>query len=517
MIQKMTGCLMMVFVGFVLLLCAGLFAGNGDGDKAEVQAPAVVNAVPKSPRRVSVVTTPTEDDATPSQQETAESARIAVASEIPGDLSWTAETLTDEPGVKRSIQIRLGRRANYDTLRSIAAIVKSRERANYDRTFISYLLPDQEPGQGHYATAHYEPELKVRVRGLTLENADATLLTALRESKMSDFAETVGWWWADEPGGGIEVISQRHDGFSLDLFHGDGGGRRTLPLSLDKLKSKPRFSFAGKARSDNYEATRWTIEDGGDLLLAENWETYARRSPVRRSDLGSYLERHPEQGQLVEKVIDQFPVEAQARPQGAEIVTAFRNRRHAAKLATAEKQKQIETTLERSRDLSDREVRNVLAKIVSLESANRRVEYLNELSRIRPTDQDIGDAARAARIEQLKDSLETAISPEDRLRALKVLLNAEPEVSRWDTEYRIAREEKRRRLELEEWRAQRRAKEKGRSWAWWKSASKFSRLGRIRQVASSEEEVAYVYGFVDNWAKKSDPLIELDEASSLWG
>ena len=370
-----------------------------------------------------------------------------VSSAIPADLAWTAATIADEPGVKRSVQVRLGRRIDLQTLRAIAATIKSEERSNYDQTFISYFLPYQETGQGNYATTHYTPELEVRAFGLTLEKADATLLTTLRDGPA--FADVVGWWWADEPDGGIEVISQRDGGFFINFFYGDGSGSAPLPLKLDRLKSRPRFSYTGDEKRDTYGEVRWTIDDSGELHLAESWDTYARRPPILRSDIKVLSARHPEHGELIGKAAPYFLDVAGVRPQGAEIVARFRKQREAAELAAAEEQKAIKALLANSRDLSDSDVEEVFAKIASLESTSRRIEYLNELQRIRPTNQSIRDAARAARIEQAKQSLETALSVEDRLSVLKLLAAVEPRTPRWQEERKAALQEHGQKLRAE--------------------------------------------------------------------
>ena len=63
---------------------------------------------------------------------------------------------------KRSMDVRIERRATEEELRAIAAKLKARDRRSYNRTFISYYLPGMKPGSGHWASTHYEGD-KVQV------------------------------------------------------------------------------------------------------------------------------------------------------------------------------------------------------------------------------------------------------------------------------------------------------------------------------------------------------------------
>lgn len=77
-----------------------------------------------------------------------------------------------EPGVKRSLDVRLEHRVSEETLRAIALELKSQELHNYDRTFITYYLPGMTVGSGAWATSHFDPDLKVKILGLTIEGAE---------------------------------------------------------------------------------------------------------------------------------------------------------------------------------------------------------------------------------------------------------------------------------------------------------------------------------------------------------
>lgn len=74
------------------------------------------------------------------------------------------------PGARR-INVRLEHRVSEETLRAIALELKSQEPRNYDRIFIAYYLPGMTVGSGAWATSHFDPDLKVEIRGSTIEEA----------------------------------------------------------------------------------------------------------------------------------------------------------------------------------------------------------------------------------------------------------------------------------------------------------------------------------------------------------
>ena len=420
MIQKAIGCFTLIAGAFLLLLCAGVLVGGGDGDVAAPPAvPLAERDRPGPPREAVSNVESGGDDPEPN-----------LLSDVPADLKWTAEERERIEGVKRSVLVRLGRRVSEETLRAIGTAIKREEDNAYDKTFIGYLLPRQDEDRGYWATTHFAPTLQVKIIGLTLEGADASLLQVFRDESPSNQGDVLGRWWVDEPGGGVEVISRREGEFFSEFFYGDGSGPRTLPLEPDDTAFDTRFSYVGDDRRETFGDTKWIIKSGGSLLMAEGGDIYARRPPVLWSEVAALTASHPELKGLLANTATLSDGDGLS-PVGTAVTAAIRERREATK-------NRIEEALHSIRDLDDREIAEVFAEIVSLSSANRRVEYLNQMLRVRPNDQTILDAAREARIEQLKESLETALSTEDRLSALQVLSNAEPDVPRWNEERRIA-------------------------------------------------------------------------------
>lgn len=90
---------------------------------------------------------------------------------------------------KRSLTVRLDRKVSKEKLRGIAKELKKRERLKYERTFIVYLLPGMTPGAGAWATTHFNPNLEVRILGLTTEQEKA-----LADEPEKSSRKIVGKW-----------------------------------------------------------------------------------------------------------------------------------------------------------------------------------------------------------------------------------------------------------------------------------------------------------------------------------
>ena len=74
------------------------------------------------------------------------------------------ETLTD---IKTMIDIRLESEVDEEILYKIANELREDGRRKYQRVFICYYLPDMEVGTGAWATSHFNPDLDVKILGLS--------------------------------------------------------------------------------------------------------------------------------------------------------------------------------------------------------------------------------------------------------------------------------------------------------------------------------------------------------------
>jgi hypothetical protein len=138
---------------------------------------------------------------------------------IPNDVSYSIIDSEVIPGIKRSLTVRLNRKVSEKTLRGIALELKSRDTRDYDRTFIACLLPGMVVGSGAWATTHFNPDLEVRINGLTVEEEAA--LVARPES---DNREIVGHWLDERPFVGSRIaIFKDHGKLYVERVFKDGG------------------------------------------------------------------------------------------------------------------------------------------------------------------------------------------------------------------------------------------------------------------------------------------------------
>ena len=146
----------------------------------------------------------------------AESDQSLVA--IPSDVTYSIISENEFHQFKHSIDVRLNKKVSEQVLRSIAAKLKELERKNYERTFIAYYLPDMKVGSGAWATTHYDPDLEVRILGLTLEEEKK-----LTQEAMSQSHDTVGIWMDDRPYMGSTITIYRENGkLYLEMKYKDG-------------------------------------------------------------------------------------------------------------------------------------------------------------------------------------------------------------------------------------------------------------------------------------------------------
>lgn len=99
-----------------------------------------------------------------------------------------------QPGVKRTLVVRLNRKASERTLRGLALELKSLDSQQYDRTFIMHYLPGMEVGAGAWATTHFRPELEVRIQGLTMKEEEKLVAEPAPAAR-----EIIGRWLDEGP------------------------------------------------------------------------------------------------------------------------------------------------------------------------------------------------------------------------------------------------------------------------------------------------------------------------------
>lgn len=142
----------------------------------------------------------------------------SAAMSIPDDVTYTIIEENIVPGSKRSLDIRLNRKVSEDVLTAIAMKLKSVDPNTYDRTFIGYYLPDMQVNAGYWATTHFNPDLEVRIQGLTIEQEET-----LRQQPSDQSREIIGAWLDVSPFAGSRItIFQENKKVFLENKYKDG-------------------------------------------------------------------------------------------------------------------------------------------------------------------------------------------------------------------------------------------------------------------------------------------------------
>jgi hypothetical protein len=180
---------------------------------------------------------------------------------VPSSFPYSINSETTVPGVKRSIEVRLTRKASAEDLRLIALELKAKDPRRYDRTFITYYLPHMAVGEGAWATTHFNPDLDVKILGLTTEEADA-----LSAAPAPQGQELIGRWLDESPlvGGRISIVRERGKLYLENVFKDGGSGRQEVTETKSPLGR--RFDALEKPRSGDH----WILDFSGNLQIRDN-------------------------------------------------------------------------------------------------------------------------------------------------------------------------------------------------------------------------------------------------------
>lgn len=107
------------------------------------------------------------------------------------------------PGIKREVYVRLSAPVTEEVVSQIASTVKAQDPSVYERTFVVFSLPGMRDGQGAWATAFFEPELKVRILGVTLDQL--SLAETKKTEPSVDGRKRLGLWIDDSDAGAGSV------------------------------------------------------------------------------------------------------------------------------------------------------------------------------------------------------------------------------------------------------------------------------------------------------------------------
>lgn len=180
------------------------------------------------------------------------------ASQIPLDVKYSILDSDVLPGIKRTLEIRLNKRVSEETLRALALKLKSGDSRSYERTFIGYYLPDMKVGSGAWATTHFDPELEVRILGLTKEQEKT-----LTKQPTDPSREVLGRWLDERPfvGNMITIFRQAGNLFMENAFADGSSGK------MEILARPSPFGKRFEDKDPNDFGEYFLIDSDGNLQL----------------------------------------------------------------------------------------------------------------------------------------------------------------------------------------------------------------------------------------------------------
>lgn len=178
-------------------------------------------------------------------------------SDIP--VSTNYRILSDESmlDIKSSLVIRLTQEIGEEELRRIARDLRRDGRRHFERLFIVYYQPGMTIGAGAWATTHFNPDLEVKIQGLTRDQVAAAIT-------QSDAGARVVGRWIDHILGAVYTLRKRDDSLIMEFSYKDGSSRE-FSLIRKRVGGRERFVEAGEQSEDYY-----IIRDNNTLVLCDN-------------------------------------------------------------------------------------------------------------------------------------------------------------------------------------------------------------------------------------------------------
>jgi hypothetical protein len=160
------------------------------------------------------------------------------------------------------ISIRLEKKVTEEFLRNFALKLRENEHGKYDLFFIFYILPDMEFGRGAWATTHFNPNIEVKILGMTIEEENKLL-----SRKASHSGEIIGEWVDQGILGGRYTFLKENGKFIMVTDFKDGSKLEKEMLIQRTVSGEIRLDDVKRNDFGEY----FVIESDGDLgLYGEN-------------------------------------------------------------------------------------------------------------------------------------------------------------------------------------------------------------------------------------------------------
>ena len=186
-------------------------------------------------------------------------------------VSYTIIEKSSMGSIKLSIDIKLEQKVSKDFLQKFALKLRQDEPIKYDRIFILYLLPGMTPGEGAWATSHFNPNLKVEILGTTIEE-EKSLMSKPKDSS----AEIIGEWLYEGALGAKYTLLKKNGKTIMICKYKDGSGSEK---EMIQRKQSGKLRFEEKEGNDLGEY--YLIESNGRLSIYDNLGLIFSMRPIK--------------------------------------------------------------------------------------------------------------------------------------------------------------------------------------------------------------------------------------------
>ena len=177
------------------------------------------------------------------------------------ETSFSILSDTEIGNTKRSVDVRLADKVSEAELREYALTIKNSSINTYANTFITYYLPDTEVGSGAWASTHFNPDLDVRILGLSLEDAEKLSLQPIDETR-----ELIGTWFDERPYVGARIsIFNKHSKIHVETIYKDGSGTAEEVRQIE-IGDGVRLEKLEESSFGEY----WILSADGELAIYDN-------------------------------------------------------------------------------------------------------------------------------------------------------------------------------------------------------------------------------------------------------
>ncbi len=188
----------------------------------------------------------------------------AVKLTIPGLKTDTIVTkLSDDSlgKIKRTVIIRLSGKMNESDLKQVAHFIKTSDTKSHEKTFISYYLPGWDLEDIAWATTHFNPDLTVKILGLSSDSE-----ASLKIGSTKAGVESLGVWLDETPYAGCRItIYKKSSKYYLERKYEDGSSGEE-----EVLKKQTPEGIRFDPLESNWAEDHWLIGKDGNLQIRDS-------------------------------------------------------------------------------------------------------------------------------------------------------------------------------------------------------------------------------------------------------